>query len=409
MKIPQGLDPRLWRVLGGVFVSFLGVGLTLPFLLVYLSQVRGMSVSTAALVLAWMSLVALATTPLSGRLIDRKGPWIVLLVGLAVAGLGAVGLAFTTTLMTALVTTALNAVGWTTAAAAETTLLSRLAKDAAKEWVFGGQYIVSSAGIGIGALIAGLVVNTTKPASFQLIYLVDGITYLAYAGVLLSMPLVGNLTDDDVAHDGDQKFREVLRDTKYRRFLVILIIVFICTTGQIDSGLPAYATQVADVSPRVLGFAFVANTLLVVVGQLLLIPSLVGRGRSRLLAFGGLIWACSWLVIGASGLASGTLLAGALIIGGLMVFSFGEILAAPIAPALVNDMAPERLRGSYNAAYGLTFSLGSLFGPLITAVTIGTGHANVWVLLVSVGCLTAGLMMWRFGRVLTPAENGYQS
>lgn len=96
-------------------------------------------------------------------------------------------------------------------------------------------------------------------------------------------------------------------------------------------------------------------------------------------------------------------------ISGLLVFAFGEIIAAPIAPALVNDLAPEHLRGSYNAAYGLTFSLGATLGPLLTAVTIGTGHAWLWVLLVCLGCLAGSLLIALLGRSLTPQQQGVQA
>lgn len=259
--VPEGLDPRLWRVLGGVFVSMFGVGLTLPYLLVYLHEVRGIGLSAASAVLAWMSLVALAVTPVGGRLIDRTGPWGVLIGALAIAGFGSLALALTTTLPLALVATAVTTSGWTLAAAAESTMLSRLAGDAAKEWVFGGQYMVSSIAIGLGAMVSGFVIDTSNPTTFITIYVVDGLSYFAYIAVVATMPGVGSAPTSENGHEdrSETRFRDALRDKTFRRLLGIYTIFFVCTAGQIESGFPAFATQVADVEPAILGFAFSAT------------------------------------------------------------------------------------------------------------------------------------------------------
>jgi MFS family permease len=111
-------------------------------------------------------------------------------------------------------------------------------------------------------------------------------------------------------------------------------------------------------------------------------------------------------MVGLSSTTPSQVAAGAAVILGLLIFSFAEITAAPVAPALVNDLAPEHLRGSYNAAYGLTFSLAATLGPLVTAVTIGTGHPELWVVAVCLGCLTTGFLLALFGRTLTPEQQG---
>ena len=403
---PAELDARLWRVLGGVFISFFGVGLTLPYLLVYLHDVRDIGLSAASLVLAWMSVVAITVTPFGGRAIDRAGPWIVLIVALAAAALGSFGIAASTSLVIALAATAVTTSGWTVAMSAESTMLSRLAHGASKEWVFGGQYMVSTVALGIGALISGLVINTENPSTFVWIYVVDGITYLLYVGVLFTMPGVGNVDADEDEVEPAGRFRDALADRTFRRFLVACTIFFVCMAGQIESGFPAYATQVADVDPKVLAFAFLSNTVLVAAGQFLLIPRLIGRRRTTMLTFCGVVWAVSWFIVGMAGLSAGTLLAAGLVIGGLVVFAVGEVVAAPVAPALVNDLAPEHVRGSYNSAFGLTFSIGATAGPLVTAVTIGTGHPALWVAFVCSGCLVAALLIFRLGRELTPMQQG---
>ena len=80
----RDLDPRALRILVGFAFSALGSGLTMPFLYVYLAQVRGFETSTVGWVFAWMGLLGFVTAPIGGTLIDRFGPRPVMIGGLVV-------------------------------------------------------------------------------------------------------------------------------------------------------------------------------------------------------------------------------------------------------------------------------------------------------------------------------------
>ncbi len=73
----RSLNPRLplpvWLLqVGGLMNSF-GNGLALPFLVIYLHNVRGFSLGTAGLIVAVSSLAQLTAGVLAGPLIDRVG------------------------------------------------------------------------------------------------------------------------------------------------------------------------------------------------------------------------------------------------------------------------------------------------------------------------------------------------
>lgn len=74
---PTSLVPRLpreaWVVLGGDALSALGSGLTLPFLLIYFHQVRGIDLLVAGLAVAAVPFASLVGNPLGGWLADRGG------------------------------------------------------------------------------------------------------------------------------------------------------------------------------------------------------------------------------------------------------------------------------------------------------------------------------------------------
>lgn len=69
-------------------VSCLGSGLTVPFLIVYMHQVRGLSLSAAGLLLSATGLATLVTMPFAGSLIDRIGPFRAFGIGQLVGAAG---------------------------------------------------------------------------------------------------------------------------------------------------------------------------------------------------------------------------------------------------------------------------------------------------------------------------------
>ena len=91
--------PREGRfLLSTVALQHLGRGMTLPFTVIYLHEVRGFSLDTAGSIMALLALVAaLAAAPM-GALTDLLGArWMLIVAGVC-QSLGAVALAFATSL-----------------------------------------------------------------------------------------------------------------------------------------------------------------------------------------------------------------------------------------------------------------------------------------------------------------------
>src|ERR1700738_4888250 len=99
--LPASADAR--RILLGTMLSSIGRGLTLPFLLIYLTQVRGLNAGTVGLLVGWMGVVALLLAPLGGTLVDRFGARRVVLPLSFVASVGTGSLALVHDVPTAFV------------------------------------------------------------------------------------------------------------------------------------------------------------------------------------------------------------------------------------------------------------------------------------------------------------------
>ena len=83
MSRSLGAIPRVARpVLLGNGLAAIGNGLTMPLLVIYLGQVRGLGTVVAGLLVAALAVVALICAGPVGTLVDRFGPRPVLMVGL---------------------------------------------------------------------------------------------------------------------------------------------------------------------------------------------------------------------------------------------------------------------------------------------------------------------------------------
>jgi MFS family permease len=149
----------------------------------------------------------------------------------------------------------------------------------------------------------------------------------------------------------------------------------------------------------------VGNTLAIVLGQLLVLRLIQGRSRSRVILLVGILWAVSWLILGSAASTTGVA-AVLLVLVAPVVFAVGETFWQPVAPAIVNDLAPELLRGRYNSMGSLSWSVSGMLGPATAGLLLGAGLGNLWIAAVTVGCLVAGTLGLGLRSVLTPAQDG---
>ncbi len=406
--VPPRLDPLVKRLFVGIAFSALGSGLTMPFLYVYLAEVRGISTSTVGLLFAWMGLLGFIGSPLGGTLIDRFGPRPVMMVGLSTEAVGVASLAFVESPWHAMAVASFITLGTVGLYPAATAMLTRLVPEESREKVYGFQFMLLNAGLGLGGLVSAALIHMDEVASFQRLYFIDALSYVAYIVVVVSLPRgTGAVrpSEHDEAVGPQPGWGTVLRDRTLLRVVAISVVVITFGYAQFEAGFAAYTVDVAGVPARALGLAFAANTAAIVFGQLITLRLIKGRRRTRMLALCAGIWSVSWAVIAASDAVSGTA-AIALVVVGLGMFGLGETLWAPLAPAIVNDLATEELRGRYNALQGMTWTVAMIIGPAMSGLLIGNGLEHVWVLCTVGGTAVAALLFLDLRRHLTATQDG---
>lgn len=401
--------PREGRLLLSIVaIEFIGTGLVLPFHVVYLNEVRGFALSDVGLMLALPPLAGFVMTGPAGAAIDRLGARVVLVATLLLMMAGNTVLAFSDSIPVACVGLALTGVAFGISWPATQSLIAAVVPREIRQRYFGVNFALLNLGIGIGGIVGGLVVDVEHVVSFQAIYLGDAVSYLP-ALVLLLGPLrhvAGRPVADPEAAADAVGYLQVLRRPAVRPLLLLSFVGAFVGYSQLNTGMPAFARAVGEVSTRGLGFAFAANTAVIVVLQLVVLRHIDGLRRTRVIAAMGGVWALAWLVLGSAGLVPGTVGATLLVAAFASVFAFGETLLQPTIPALVNDLAPDHLRGRYNALSSASFNLPSIVAPPFAGFLIDHGLSETYIGVLVVGSvLTAWLSVAVVEPRLPPGVN----
>ena len=401
--------PREGKLLLSVVVfEFIGTGLVLPFWVVYLHEVRDFSLTTAGLLLGIQPLTGLLAVGPGGAIIDRIGARRVLVAALLSVIAGEVVMAFAATFAVAALGMALSGLAFGVSWPASQTMIANVVPSAIRQRYFGVNFSLLNLGIGLGGLIGGAWLAVDKTWTFQVIYLADAVTFLPSLFLLL-VPLrhIAGRPEHDHDDVATPSYAEVLRLPGIPTLTLLTFLASFVAYAQLNTGMPAYARVVSEVSTQGLGIAFACNTLVIVVLQLVVLQRIEGRRRTRVMVVMALIWAFAWLLMGASGLVPGTLGATVLIAACASVFALGETLLQPTMPAMTNDLTTDRLRGRTNALTSGAFQLPMVLAPPVSGWLIGHHLEGSYVALLVLGCvLVAVVAVVGLEPRVTPAANG---
>src|SRR5690348_16025536 len=181
--------PREGKLLLSVVAfEFVGTGLVLPFLVVYLHEIRGFSLSEVGWLIGLSPLVGFLVVGPGGAAIDKYGARVVVLTANAVLVVADVVLAFAGTLEQAALAVSLQGLAFGVTWPASQSLIAAAVPSGLRQRYFGVNFTLLNLGIGVGGIVGGIFVDVHRPATFQLIYLADALSFLP-AIYLLLVPL----------------------------------------------------------------------------------------------------------------------------------------------------------------------------------------------------------------------------
>ncbi|MFC1410045.1 MFS transporter [Streptacidiphilus sp. N1-12] len=395
----------------GNALSAFGSGFTVPYMFVYVNEVRGLGSMTAWLVFTLFALAALVALPLAGRGIDRYGPRPVLVAGAVTASLGALAFGHATGTGHILMSAFLFGAGVAVVQPALATMIVRCSTAATRAHAFALQFTLVNLGMGIGAMIGGQIVDVSRPTSLTLLFTIEALMFLVLAAVTGSVRIPAAPTDATAsaapAAGGPRSdFRTLLADKAMIRICVLAGLIFFTCYGQFESGVAAYATDVVGTSPSVLGLALGVNTLAIVALQMIVVRITARRRRSTAIAATGLVWLGAWTAAAVAGLVSNGTVATAAMLSVYMLFGVGEALLAPTLGPIIADLAPAQLLGSYNAAFSLVKQVAVAMGPAAGVLLVGAGLSPAYLLVMAGSTVLIVVLALRLRKQLTgPQDN----
>lgn len=400
------MGAALRRIQLGNALSAFGNGFTVPFLFIYVAEVRDLGAATAGVVLAVFAAAALCVLPFTGRVIDRRGPLPVVMAGSVAAAAGALAFGLASTAPVVIAASVVMGAGFAVIQPSLATLIVWCSTPTTRSRAFATQFFLINLGLGIGGLLGGMMVDTSRPASFTLLFSIEAAMFLVLGGAVAGARLPrAERIESAPTERAPGGWRRLLADRAMVQLCVLGAVMFFACYGQFESGLAAFATEVTHIQPSTLGVALAANTAVIVVAQFLILKPVERCRRSRVIGAVGGIWAVAWLAAGASGLIHGhQTVATVTLISTYALFGLGESMLSPTVAPLVADLAPARLVGQYNSAFALVKQLALAVGPAAGGLMAGAGMWGAYITMLIACSLGITVLSLRMGRRLTPAQ-----
>lgn len=399
MSTKTGAEARLPRkvqiLIFGNFLSALGNGLVYPYMFIYLHNVRGIPSALAGAIVGYGALVSLLVSPKVGSLIDHWGPKPILVAALVISAIGYASISLIHNAIEALLVITICSIGGSAMWPSQSAIQAELTPPELRPRTFGANFAMLNLGIGTGGLIASTVVSVGNPHSFEVLYWGDGLSFLIYAAVAFSLGDVGHRSEKEreVNAARDSGWRDVLADKVYVKFWLVCLAAIICGYSQLEVGFASFSTLVAHVPVAKIAYAYAVNCILIATMQLYVNKKTHNWDRRYALMAAVLLWAAAWIALSTAGIDQRHGLRYLIICQA--IFGLGEMVWSPVVPSIVNQLAPDHLRGRYNAASSNAWQFALIIGPMIAGTLLGAGLHWFWTGGLIIGLLATSIFASR--------------
>ncbi|MCX4719470.1 MFS transporter [Streptomyces virginiae] len=395
----------------GIGISSVGIGMYIPFSLVFFHHITGLSLTVVGLVMTVTGLAGLAFMPLAGTAVDRFGAKRVNLVLYGIRALGFALYPFAGSLPAFAAVSLVTALADRSFGVVQQSLIGEVAQGSARDRLQASTRALQNAGMGAGALLVSGVLALWGTGGFtytawgnSLAFALAGLLVGRVRAVRVGRPTAGVVGPVGAAAAGSVGYRTVLRD---RPFLGLTAANFLTALGYsaLSVLFPLSLSTWSAAPDSLTGAAFTVNTVLCA-GIGVLIAGRVRRSgarRTRSAALGALLFAAAFvgqIVLGT--LRPGRTATLVALLAIVVVYTLGELVHSPSGGALSVSAAPEAVRGRYLATYQLSYSLAGALAPSLFTALLAVDGRLPWALL-AVAALGAALALLRLERHL-PAE-----
>jgi MFS family permease len=390
------LDPQIWVLVAGRFISQIGTGFTLFYAPIFFTKGVGLSATEVGIGLGSASILGVAGRLISGSLSDspRFGCKRMLLFSAMVSAIASFVLAATQDFSTFITGNLIAGLGIGLYWPAAETIVAHLTPTERRREAYAWNRLADSLGLQIGIVLGGIIISTT--GTYRLLFTIDGISFLLFLGVVwvtIREPKIPAASRSKNLWAG---WAVAWRDRPLWIYVGVNIL-FTTYLAQLQTTLPLYLSNgTADkigFSTEWISGLFAWHIALSVISQLPVARFLgrFGHCRALMISAGGWIvgFVLLWAIWGIPNYAVGWA------ISGLGILAIAMVAYTPSASALVADLAPVQLRGVYLSINSLCWAIGYAIGPPLGGWAMDRSEAisnGFWLVMAASVAIPIGIL-----------------
>lgn len=377
------------RFVVAIAVDAVGSGVFLPVSILYFLATTPLSLTRIGLAISLAAAVQLPLGPLVGGLVDRLGPKRVLLAANLLEAVGFAGYVFADSFTSVLVAAAIVQLGQTGFWGSFSPVVATIAAPGERERWFGFLGALRNASFAIGGIAAAVAITVGTTTAYTAVVLLNATSYVLAFALILGVAS-DHQPDTTAQAQGDRSgWSQVLHDRAYL-LLVATNYTYATSAMALNIVIPVYVTQSLGLPGWVAGAIFTLNTVMIGLGQGLVVNLMEGSVRANIIALGSLLSAASYVVLLLADATSVTL-GIVVVLVGAAVYTGGELVAGPVLTALSTDAAPSALRGRYVSLYQMSWTVSMTIAPVTLTWLLEHGTWALWCALAVVALVGAAL------------------
>ena len=378
------LPPAYWFLWLGILINRLG-SFVIPFLTLYLTGQRGVSVSQAALTVSLFGAGSFVAQLAGGELADRLGRRPVLLMSLFIAPVAMVALGFVHDLRLIAFFTLVLGFFTDLYRPALGAAVADIVPPSARTRAFGYQNWAINLGFSLAPILAGFMAHY----NYLLLFIGDALTTFIFGLIVFArIPETRPAEASHATHTSlGERIQQVRREPLLLAFSALaLFIGVIYMQGYVTLPLDMQAHGLTSAD---FGIAIAVNGILIVALSIQVSNAASNWPRFRAMAVAALFLGTGFgLNMFARDLLPFYFLT-------VAVWTMGEITASAVAPALIADLSPIELRGLYQGIFGSAWGLSFFIGPVLGGwVYERFGSTALWFGCFILGCVLALCYLW---------------
>lgn len=384
---------RFWTLTGTVFIDSLGGALLFPFFSLYVTQKFGVGMTEVGILFAILSGARIIGSFLSGALTDKIGRRSLMIYGLIFSAGSSLIMAFIEDMNIFYIAVFFVGLLSNIGGPAQQAMVADLLPEKQRAEGYGLLHVSDNLAHTIGPMIGGLLAGI----SYILLFFIDAVLSIITAIIIyFALPETQPQKSGKQVEESMAKVLSgywlVVRNGAFMAFFSIAILMKL-VYRQMGSSLPVFLHDVHGVSSQGYGWLLSLNAGMVVLFQFMITRKTSRFKPMRVMAAGTFLYAIGFAMYGFFSTSLLFFIA-------MAIITIGEMLISPISQSMVARFATEDMRGRYMAFYSFSWTIPSLFGPLLAGLVMDNYNPNlVWYLAGIIGFIAA-LGYWKMNKVV---------